>query len=393
MPWYNDLRPNKGDDKKQDYALLFPEMSSQEKVRCIDRLLDLRKGLSKEIPFKRSDNNLLISSWNIKEFGHTTQRNPEAYFYIAEILNRFDLIAIQEVKSSLKDLNIIVRLLGKDWAYQVNDITEGSSGNSERSAYLFNKKRVELSGVSGEITLWDDLTKDSDLKQLKRTPYITGFKAGWKKLSLINLHLHPGEGDNNIDLRMKEVKLLLDAIAYKQERNRFWTENMIVLGDFNFYDKTANKVKDEPAIQLFRDKGFRQIDALIGKDTNASNTEAFDRLFLHVNEFFKIQKDDEGKEIGGVFNPYNYVFRDEDLLEYKEEMLEDYGGTKDMNNPDNLNKYYKHPWRKNQLSDHYPIWAEVVIDSSEDFLKQKKELLVEEMESVSEEDPIEEVIV
>jgi len=386
MPWYNDLRPNKGDD-----ALLFPEMSSREKVRCIDRLLDLRKGLSKEIPFKRSDNNLLISSWNIKEFGHTTQRNPEAYFYIAEILNRFDLIAIQEVKSSLKDLNIILRLLGKDWAYQVNDITEGSSGNSERSAYLFNKKRVELSGISGEITLWDDITKDSDLKQLKRTPYITGFKAGWKKLSLINLHLHPGDGNDDLALRRKEVELLLKAISHKQKGNRFWTKNMIVLGDFNFYDDTS-KVKDSPAIRLFENHGFRQIDSLVGIDTNASNTEAFDRLFLHVNDFFKIKKDDEGKEIGGVFNPYKYVFRDKDIMEYKEEMLEDYGGEKDMSDPNNLEKYYKHPWRKNQISDHYPIWVEVVIDSSEDFLTQKKELLIEEIESVEEEELIDVVM-
>jgi len=391
MPWYNDLRPNKGDDKKQNYALLFPEMSSREKVRCIDRLLDLRKGLSKEIPFKRSDNNLLISSWNIKEFGHTTQRNPEAYFYIAEILNRFDLIAIQEVKSSLKDLNIILRLLGKDWAYQVNDITEGSSGNSERSAYLFNKKRVELSGISGEITLWDDITKDSDLKQLKRTPYITGFKAGWKKLSLINLHLHPGDGNDDLALRRKEVELLLKAISHKQKGNRFWTKNMIVLGDFNFYDDTS-KVKDSPAIRLFENHGFRQIDSLVGIDTNASNTEAFDRLFLHVNDFFKIKKDDEGKEIGGVFNPYKYVFRDKDIMEYKEEMLEDYGGEKDMSDPNNLEKYYKHPWRKNQISDHYPIWVEVVIDSSEDFLTQKKELLIEEIESVEEEELIDVVM-
>ena len=38
-----------------------------------------------------SDENLLVASWNIKEFGHLKKRLFEAYFYIAEILSRFDL--------------------------------------------------------------------------------------------------------------------------------------------------------------------------------------------------------------------------------------------------------------------------------------------------------------
>lgn len=30
MPWYNDLRPN-NDEGKKDYSLVFPEMSDKEK--------------------------------------------------------------------------------------------------------------------------------------------------------------------------------------------------------------------------------------------------------------------------------------------------------------------------------------------------------------------------
>ena len=56
---------------------------------------------------------------------------------------------------------------------------------------------------------------------------------------------------------------------------------------------------------------------------------------------------------------------------YAEEMKEDYTGSKDMEDTDNLQRYYRHPWRKNQLSDHFPIWAEVVIDSSDMFLERK----------------------
>ncbi len=59
----------------------------------------------------------MVASWNIKELGHTTQRLPEAYFYMAEIIARFDFVVIQEIKSSVKDLEILLRLLGDDWIH------------------------------------------------------------------------------------------------------------------------------------------------------------------------------------------------------------------------------------------------------------------------------------
>ncbi len=370
MPEYNDLRP-KSDYMKKDYALIFPKMLITEKRRAIKNLLALRKGLDDEISPKRTDKNIIIGSWNIKEFGHTTQRLPEAYFYIAEILNRFDLVAIQEIKSQLHDLNIIMRMLGKDWAYMVNDITEGSKGNSERSAYLFNKKRIELAGVAGEIILWEKLTENSEIKQLKRTPYITGFKASWKLFSLINLHLHPGESDDDIEYRRKEVELLLAAIEKKLSDKRFWNENLIIVGDMNLYYGTD---KDDPTVRLFYDAGFKEVENLKGVDTSVSKnvTEAYDRMFLSDNNYFKIVKDETGKEIGNVFDPFKYVYKDGQEKTYKKFMKQHYGGTaKNLDNPDDLVKYYKHPWKKNQLSDHFPIWTELITDSSDDFLGAK----------------------
>jgi len=369
MPWYNDLRPDKGDDKKKDYALLFPQMTSAEKIRCINNLLVLREGLDQEIPPRRTDQNLLLASWNIKELGHTTQRLPEAYFYLAEILNRFDLIAVQEIKSSLKDIDILLRLLGSDWAYMVNDITEGRSGNSERSAYIYNKKSIALSGIAGEITLWDELTANAPIKQLKRTPYITGFQSGWKKFSLINLHLHPGDDDDDIDLRFEEVRLFLLAIEEKLRNNRFWNDNLIVLGDFNFYSDTVQTEKDGAAVNLFNDKGFRELEDLKGANTNASQTQGYDRIFFRTNKYFKIQRDEDNVEKAGVFNPFQYVFTDEQVPIYSETMRKVYQG--ELSDE----AYYQRYWKKNQLSDHFPIWTEIIIDSSDSFLREKLQLI------------------
>lgn len=365
MPFYNDLRPAE-DFNKRDYELIFPNMSLAEKKRAIEKLLELKRSLDNSISPRRTDDNLIIASWNIKEFGHTSQRIAESYFYIAETLSYFDLIAVQEIKSSLDDLYIVMRLLGDDWGYLVNDITEGDSGNSERSCYIFNKKRVQLAGLAGEIVLWDDLTQISSIKQLKRTPYITGFTAGWKTFAMINLHLHPGDKPDDISLRREEVSLLLRALEEKVKKDRLWSENLVCVGDFNFY---SGATKDDATIQMIKEAGFKEVSSLIGVDTNASQTDAYDRFFLSQNEYFSLGQNSAGLENGGVFNPFDSVFKTGEESIYADYMIDDYTGSKDMTNPANQATYYKHPWRKNQISDHFPIWFELIIDSSPVFLE------------------------
>jgi hypothetical protein len=261
-----------------------------------------------------------------------------------------------------------MKLLGEEWAYLINDITEGTAGNSERSCFIFNTKRVAFAGLAGEIVLWDDLTRNSPVKQLKRTPYITGFNAGWKTFAIINLHLHPGDDDDDIKYRNAEVKLLLEALKEKISRGRVWNENIIIAGDFNFYNGID---KDDPTIQYIDESGFKEVENLIGKDTNASETETYDRLFLSSNEYFTLGKNENGQENGNVFNPFDYVFKDGQEGTYKKYMKEQYTGSRDMDDPVILSKYFKHPWRKNQLSDHFPIWFELIIDSSDKFLSDK----------------------
>ncbi len=370
MPFYNDLRPA-ADFAKRDYARVFPDMTDAERIRCIDGLLRLKPALAAQVPARRTEANLIVASWNLKEFGHTTQRLPEAYFYIAETLAAFDLIAVQEVKSTLRDLDIVMRLLGSDWEYLVNDITDGTDGNSERSAYIYNTRRVRLSGLAGEIALWDAITADSPLglKQLKRSPYVTGFVAGWKRFAMVNLHLHPSSTATDVAFRGEEVRLLLRALEAKRKQQL--TDNLILCGDMNLYE-----AKDQATIMRLAQSGYRECTGLVGQDTNASLTEAYDRLFFAENAFFRLATRADGLENGGVFNPFAHAYRDADSAAYRAEMLADYTGTRDLaGDPAALLAYYKHPWRKNQLSDHFPIWVELEIDDSAAFLAEKRAAL------------------
>ena len=72
-----------------------------EKDRVVDRLLDIRKKLSAAIPEKTATQTLLLATWNIREFGG--ERTQESLYYIAEIIDHFDLVVIQEVNSKELD--------------------------------------------------------------------------------------------------------------------------------------------------------------------------------------------------------------------------------------------------------------------------------------------------
>ena len=78
-----------------------------------------------------------MATWNIREFDSPKYgpRLPEAMFYIAEIISRFDLVAVQEVRGDLAALKQLIKVLGDQyWDYLVTDVTLGASGNDERLA-------------------------------------------------------------------------------------------------------------------------------------------------------------------------------------------------------------------------------------------------------------------
>ncbi len=373
--WYNDLRPS-NDLVPNKYSLTFIDkisgdqlMSETDKKRTINHLIELKKGIKKEIPRKKIDDNIILASWNIKEFGHLKKRMPEALYYIAEIINAFDIVAIQEIKSTLDDLNDVMRILGSDWSYIITDITEGASGNKERFGYIYDTRRVRHSGLSGEIVIPPEYFEESEIKQLKRTPSITGFESGWKKFSIISLHLHPGEGGatdkkrSDHDTRKEEVDLLMKVLKDKKDKKYFWNDNLIVLGDTNLYKE------DVDIVDLINNFGFRESEGLVGKMTNTSLNQIYDRIFLNVNFLFKLMKATNGKEKGGVFQLFKYVFSDEQRPEYHKKMIAHKDNPDTLDDDKAFKTYFNRYWKRNQMSDHLPVWIEIDIDSSPDFLE------------------------
>jgi hypothetical protein len=91
------------------------DASKEGERRIAEGLLKLKEAFEKvDIPERNLSDTLLIATWNIREFDSTKYgvRGREPIFYIAEIINRFDLVAVQEVRDDLTALNELMNYLG-----------------------------------------------------------------------------------------------------------------------------------------------------------------------------------------------------------------------------------------------------------------------------------------
>ncbi|MBU2996788.1 endonuclease/exonuclease/phosphatase family protein [Cellulophaga baltica] len=212
-------------------------------------LNNLKEDLDAKIPAKKLDKNLLIASWNIRAFGNLTRkwvsedddspkRDLQSILSITEIISRFDVIAIQEVKSNLRALRDTLKLLGNNWSMILTDVSKGSSGNGERMAYLFDTRRVQLSGLASELVVpneWTDGIDDNALdEQFVRTPYAVSFKSNLQTFILVTLHIKYGKSSKD---RIKELKGIATWLADWASNTNAYHQNLITLGDFNIDER------------------------------------------------------------------------------------------------------------------------------------------------------------
>jgi endonuclease/exonuclease/phosphatase family metal-dependent hydrolase len=238
----------------------------------------LEQALDDHVPSRQLDRNLLIASWNIRGLGGYTprwetgagdspKRNLADLHYIAEIISRFDIVAVQETKDNLEALRTIMSLLGPDWGLLMSDVTFGAKGNLERLGYVFDMRRVRPSGLAGELVLspedlqalrkvrqenpfrTDDLTGKTPAEaaaillesefggQLDRTPYIASFSSAGRPFMLATVHIVWGE-QGDVERRAEETRLLAELLertiqAPSGRQPDAFRANLLALGDFN----------------------------------------------------------------------------------------------------------------------------------------------------------------
>ncbi len=234
------------------------------------QLADLSSALDVAIPARQLDRNLMVATWNLRAFGGLTDRwvatgddSPKRDLAglraIGEIVARFDVIALQEVRGNLRALRHLLAWLNRDadtWGMLLTDVTRGSSGNNERMAFLYDTRRVKPSGLACELVIppeRDDIEEGAFGRQFARTPYACSFLGAGDTFILVTAHVLYGQSPTD---RVGELQALASWLADWASHVNAYHHNLIALGDFNI-DR-----RHDPLYQAFTSTGLTVPDAL-----------------------------------------------------------------------------------------------------------------------------------
>lgn len=304
-----------------------------------DNLEELLKDLDEKIPPKQLDRNLLIATWNIRGFGDLTRvwmskegdsprRDLHSVHCIAEILRRFDVIAIQEVKSNIRALRDTLKILGSEWSMILTDVNQGDAGNGERMAYLFDTRRVNLSGLAGELVVPDEwrngVSKNVMQEQFVRSPYAVSFRSKHQTFILITLHVLYGKKSTD---RINELKGIAQWLSSWAKDINAYHQNLIILGDFNI------EARGDLLDQTFLSEGLYIPEGLQSKEVSRSifnDTKYYDQIawFNGANGQPKLSLEFVR---GGSYDFVATALKNRRLTKQKLSFM---------------------------MSDHYPLWAE-----------------------------------
>jgi endonuclease/exonuclease/phosphatase family metal-dependent hydrolase len=301
---------------------------------------ELKRDLDLNLPRKELDRNLLIATWNIREFGglteewngdeHTPKRDLHSLLLITEIIKRFDIVAIQEVTGKLKALRHMLKVLGEHWSFILTDVSKGSSGNDERLAYLFDTRKVQLSGLACELVTPNEdvegITEGAFNRQFSRTPYAVSFKSGKKTFILVTAHILYGKDPED---REPELTAIAQWLKDWSEDINAFDQSLILLGDFNI-DRAG-----DPRYEAFVSTGLHLPDDLakVRRMIYEKSVKYYDQL-----DWFK----DEAGE-------------DKISLKYTR------GGAYDFTRIALKSRDYTNNSLSWRMSDHLPLWGEFLI--------------------------------
>lgn len=161
-----------------------------------------------------------IASFNIQIFGESKINKPEVMKTLAKIVRRFDIVAIQEVRSQQD--NVIPTLLSyindanTRYAYIISKRL-GRTGSKEQYAFVYNTRTAEF--ISGSSYVVDD---PSDV--FEREPFVAYFRSRNFDFKLVNNHIKP----EDVSVELNQLAVVITGIYDSSSE-----KDIIVLGDMN----------------------------------------------------------------------------------------------------------------------------------------------------------------
>jgi endonuclease/exonuclease/phosphatase family metal-dependent hydrolase len=254
---------------------------------------------------------ITIASFNIQILGEKKVGKVDVMETVAKIIRRYDLVAIQEVRSThddiLKKLLGYVNMEGQRYDYIISSRL-GRTTSKEQYAFIYNTATIKPIANSNYVV------KDTD-DVFEREPFVSSFKSGNFDFTLVDIHTKPEDTPSELT----HLAVVVNSI-YKNSKEK----DIIALGDMNadgsyYKENTLNSIFS-PWVQLIGNS----VDTTVAQSSNT-----YDRM---------IASPEADKEYAGGSG----VFRWDSEF-----------GMTDMN-------YIK------SVSDHYPVYAVFRTDLEDD---------------------------
>jgi endonuclease/exonuclease/phosphatase family metal-dependent hydrolase len=218
-------------------------------------------------PVTRAGDTIRVATFNIQVFGTTKASKPVVMDILARIVRRFDVVAVQEIRST--DQDILPRLIdlvnapGGSYDYVISERI-GRTSSKEQYAFIFDRSSVEVD--RSQLYTVDD---PDDL--LHREPMVGWFRVRGPSedeaftFTLVNIHVDPHETG-------KELNVLDDVYRAVRDDGR-GEDDVILLGDLNVDDRKLG--------ELGQVSGATWV--ISGTPTNTSQTKQFDNIVFQIN--------------------------------------------------------------------------------------------------------------
>jgi len=165
---------------------------------------------------------LTIASFNLKVFGPTKAANAKVLDIMGQIIRRFDIVAVQEIRDSsgaaVVALKNAVNSTGVNYDYEIGP-REGRTSSKEQYAFFFNTATIEA--LPGAYVF-----NEGGTDTFESEPYIAQFKAkrGSFDFTLIDIHTKPEDATAEITYLPTVISQAVTATG---------EQDVICLGDFN----------------------------------------------------------------------------------------------------------------------------------------------------------------
>lgn len=278
---------------------------------------------------------VLVATWNVANLGQHERRVDDLRL-IAELLSWYEIIAVQEVADNRADFDRVVELMGVRFATLFND----TAGNNERSAFIYDTRRVALGRQVGEVAIVDSDRRWVRLPGIhraftgfNRNPFIASFRVESTNLLLANCHLIFGRSGSaaeiaeSLELRQLEAYAIARWCDLRRNDRDAYTRHILAMGDFNL----PRAEPGDPLYDALTRRGLALPPHESRIPTNVSRDSDYDQVAIvpHLHDHIAAR---------GVFDFDAVVFPD-----IYDEDRPAYWRT--------CTKYY--------LSDHRPVWMQL----------------------------------